>query len=132
MTLRERMKRMRQEVPLQAMTLYLACRDRDTPWYAKAIAAATAAYAFSPIDLIPDFIPFLGQLDDLVLVPLGIALAWRMIPKHVLTRCREEAARRLAEGTPRSRLAAAGIVVLWVAVLGLVAWRIVSSIRGKG
>ena len=132
MTLRERMRQVRQEVPLQAMTLYLACRDRDTPWYAKAIAAATAAYAFSPIDLIPDFIPFLGQLDDLVLVPLGIALAWRMIPKQVLARCREEAARRLAEGTPRSRLAAAGIVVLWVVVLGLVAWRIVSSIRGKG
>jgi uncharacterized membrane protein YkvA (DUF1232 family) len=75
MKLRERLRRLKEEIPLLAMTLYLACRDKRTPWYAKAIAAAVAAYAFSPIDLIPDFIPVLGYLDDLLLIPLGIALA---------------------------------------------------------
>ncbi len=128
MKLREWMRQVRREIPLQAMTLYLACRDRATPWYAKAIAAATAAYAFSPIDLIPDFIPFLGQLDDLVLVPLGIALAWKLIPKDVLARCRAEAARRLAAGTPRSKLAAVAVVLLWAVVLGVVAWRVVAAV----
>jgi uncharacterized membrane protein YkvA (DUF1232 family) len=131
MKLRERMRRMRNEIPLQAMTLYLACRDKGTPWYAKAIAAATAAYAFSPIDLIPDLIPFLGQLDDLVIVPLGIALAWKLIPKDVLARCREEAGRRLATGTPKSRLAAVAVVLLWAVVLGLVAWRVVVGLHGR-
>lgn len=131
MTLRERMRQVRREIPLQAMTLYLACRDRATPWYAKAIAAATAAYAFSPIDLIPDFIPFLGQLDDLVLVPLGIALAWKLIPKDVLARCRVEAARRLAAGTPRSRLAAVAVVLLWAVVLGAVAWRVAAAVARR-
>jgi len=114
------------------MTLYLACRDRQTPWYAKALAAVVAAYAFSPIDLIPDFIPFLGQLDDLVIVPLGIALAYGMVPKDVLARCRKEASRRLAAGTPESRLAAAAVVLLWAAVLGLVTWRVIAALARRG
>jgi uncharacterized membrane protein YkvA (DUF1232 family) len=132
MTMRERIRQVRREIPLQAMTLYLACRDEGTPWYAKVIAAATAAYAFSPIDLIPDFIPILGQLDDLVLVPLGIALAWKLVPKDVLARCREEAERRLARGTPKSRLAAAGVMLLWAVVLGAVTWGVIASVRRKG
>ena len=132
MTLRERMRKVREEIPLKAMTLYLACGDRETPWYAKLIAGLTAAYAFSPIDLIPDFIPFLGQLDDLVLVPLGIALAWRLVPKHVLARCREEAARRLARGMPKSRLAAVAVVLLWAGLLGLVLWKILSGVFRGG
>jgi len=71
--------------------LYLASRHPRTPWYAKAFIAAVVAYAVSPIDLIPDFIPVLGYLDDLVLVPLGIAVALRMIPPPVMAECRVRA-----------------------------------------
>ena len=102
--------------------LYLACRDPRVPWYAKAIAAITVAYALSPIDLIPDFIPVLGYLDDLVLVPLGLALAIRLIPPPVLAEHRTEAARRVAEGGPRSRLGAALVVSLWLIAAFWLAW----------
>ena len=91
--------------------LYLAARDPRVPWHAKAIAAFVAAYAFSPIDLIPDFVPVLGYLDDLIIVPLGILLAVRLIPPHILAEHRvaaESAAQR-----PVSRAAAAAIMSIW-------------------
>ena len=84
---RERARRLTTEV----RALNFASRDPRTPWYAKAFVACVVAYALSPIDLIPDFVPVLGQLDDLVLVPLGILAARRMIPAHVLAECRERA-----------------------------------------
>ena len=77
--------------------LYLAARDPRVPWYAKAVAVAVAAYAISPIDLIPDFIPVLGQLDDLVLLPIGIALAIRLVPREVLEEKRAQAAARFGD-----------------------------------
>ncbi|WP_309121951.1 DUF1232 domain-containing protein [Paenibacillus sp.] len=100
----------------QSLTLYFAARRSDTPWYAKAVAAAVVAYAFSPIDLIPDFIPVLGLLDDVVLVPLGVWLALRLVPDAVLRECREEAERRLAEGgrKPVSRVGALFVGVAWI------------------
>jgi len=131
MRIRERLRKLKEEIPLLAMTLYLACRDRQTPWYAKALAAVVAAYAFSPIDLIPDFIPFLGQLDDLVIVPLGIALAFRLVPSEVLVRCRDEARKKLAKGTPRSTLAATVVVLVWVAVFAAVAAAVVARLRPR-
>src|SRR5512144_3435294 len=76
---------------VEAYTLYLAYRDPRVPWYARIFAACVVGYAFSPIDLIPDFIPVLGYLDDLLLVPLGIALTIRLIPPDVLSECREQA-----------------------------------------
>jgi uncharacterized membrane protein YkvA (DUF1232 family) len=90
------------ELKAEAQTLYLACRDPRVPWYAKLLAAAVVAYALSPIDLIPDFIPVLGQLDDLIIVPLGIALAIRLMPRSVYEehrrtvdiRCHDEKDRR--------------------------------------
>ncbi len=91
--------------------LYLAARDPRVPWHAKAVAAFVAAYAFSPIDLIPDFVPVLGYLDDLIIVPLGILLAVRLIPPHILAEHRvaaESAAQR-----PVSRAAAAAIMSIW-------------------
>jgi uncharacterized membrane protein YkvA (DUF1232 family) len=100
----------------EVYALYFACRDPRVPWYAKALAAAIVGYAFSPIDLIPDFIPVLGYLDDLVLIPLGVMAVRAMIPGVVLAECRERA-RRL-EGTPQSWIAAAIIVMIW---LGLAA-----------
>src|SRR5215510_13084224 len=77
---RERARLLKREV----YALYFACRDPRTPWYAKAIAACVVAYALSPIDLIPDFIPVIGYLDDLVIVPLGIALVLKLIPAEIM------------------------------------------------
>lgn len=99
--------------------LYLAARDPRVPWYAKAVALAVAAYALSPIDLIPDFIPVIGYLDDLIIVPLGILLAVRLIPADILAEHRfaaSEAAER-----PTSRTAALVIVAIWIglALVGL-------------
>lgn len=96
----------------ETYALYLAYRHPDTPWYAKLFAACIVAYAFSPIDLIPDFIPILGYLDDLLLVPLGITLALKMIPPPVMAACRDQA--RAAEGRPVNWIAAVIIVALWV------------------
>ncbi len=87
----ERWKRRAGQLRVEAYALYLACKDPRVPWYAKALAAAVVGQALSPIDLIPDFIPILGYLDDLLLVPLGIALALKMIPQAVLDECRGKA-----------------------------------------
>jgi uncharacterized membrane protein YkvA (DUF1232 family) len=98
--------------------LALAARDPRVPWYAKAVALAVAAYALSPIDLIPDFIPVLGHLDDVIIVPLGIVLAVRLIPAEILAEHR--AAASAAGSQPTSRAAAAVIVAIWIG-LALVA-----------
>ena len=103
-----------------AHALYRAGRDPRTPWYAKALALCVAAYALSPIDLIPDFVPVLGYLDDLILVPLGIAAAVRMIPADVMAEHR--AAATLAAERPVSRTAAALIACIWAASIGLTGW----------
>ena len=105
------------------LVVYLAARDPRTPWALRLLALAVAAYALSPIDLVPDFIPVLGYLDDLLIVPLGLALVLRLLPPPVLLAARERAARMLAR--PRSWLAAALIIMLWVllAVLLFAWWR---------
>ena len=110
--------------------LYLAARHPQTPWYAKLAVAAIVAYALSPIDLIPDFVPILGYVDDLVLIPLGIALAVKLIPSGVLRECRARAREQFADGAPASRRAAAVILAIWLlmAVIGAFwAYKAVSS-----
>jgi uncharacterized membrane protein YkvA (DUF1232 family) len=97
-----------------ARALWLAGRDPRTPWYAKALAFAVAGYALSPIDLIPDFIPVLGYLDDLILVPVGLWLVLRMIPREVLAAHRATA--EAAADRPVSRAAALAVVGVWIAV----------------
>jgi len=92
--------------------LYLAARDPRVPWYAKATAACVAAYALSPIDLIPDFVPVLGYLDDVIIVPLGIALAARLVPSDLMAELRSTAA--LAQTRPASFVRATAIVSIWV------------------
>lgn len=99
------------------IALWIAARERRTPWLAKATAAVVAAYALSPIDLIPDFIPILGLLDDLILVPLGIAMALRLIPPPLMAEFRAAAARRA--GRPTSMAGAAVVAVVWLAALAL-------------
>ena len=102
------------------VAVWIAARDPRVPWYAKLLAGAVAAYALSPIDLIPDFIPVLGYLDDVIIVPAGILLTVRLIPGELMEEFRAEAARR--EGRPTSRAGAAGIVGVWIAALALTAW----------
>lgn len=110
----------------ETYALYLACRDTRTPWYAKLLAGAIVAYALSPIDLIPDFIPVLGYLDDLVIVPLGIALALKVIPAAVLVDCRARAY-TLAD-RPTSRRAAAVIVSIWLAAAAMAFWVVLNAV----
>jgi uncharacterized membrane protein YkvA (DUF1232 family) len=93
------------------VALWLAARDRRVPWYAKAMAGAVAAYALSPVDLIPDFIPVLGYLDDLIIVPLGILLAVKLIPPEIMAELRTEAALRASR--PRSRAGLVFILAVW-------------------
>ena len=106
-----------------ALPLYYAVRHPGTPWPAKAVAAAVVAYAFSPLDLIPDCIPVLGLLDDLILVPLGVGLALRLVPPPVLAECRQRAQATLDRARPRIWAAAAVIISLWV-LLALLAARL--------
>lgn len=94
------------------VALWLAARDRRVPWYAKAVAGGIAAYALSPIDLIPDFIPVLGYLDDLVIVPLGILLAVRLVPPNVMAELRMDAAARLERPSGRAGLVV--ILAIWL------------------
>ena len=100
--------------------LYLASRDPRVPWYAKVLAVAVAGYALSPIDLIPDFIPVLGYLDDLIIVPLGVLLVIRLIPPAVMADHRAAAA--AAQQLPVSRNAAAAIVCVWIACIAMAGW----------
>jgi uncharacterized membrane protein YkvA (DUF1232 family) len=103
-----------------ALALYFAARDPRVPWVAKILALAVTAYAFSPIDLIPDFVPILGYLDDLLIVPVGIALVVWLIPPPVMAEHRQSAA--TAQGRPVSKVAAAMIIAVWVAALALTGW----------
>ena len=99
---------------IKVYALYLAYRDPRVPWHARIFVACVVGYAFSPIDLIPDFIPVLGYLDDLILVPLGIALAIRMMPAAVMVECREKAQEVIRQGKPINRSAAFVIVAIWL------------------
>jgi uncharacterized membrane protein YkvA (DUF1232 family) len=98
----------------EVVALHFALRDPRVPWHAKALAACVVGYAFSPIDLIPDFIPVLGYLDDLILVPLGVRAVRALIPPEVLAECRERASR--PSSTPRNWVAAAMIILIWLAI----------------
>lgn len=120
-------KKRAEQLKTEVYALYLAYKDPRTPLLARVFAAVVVAYAFSPIDLIPDFIPVIGYLDDLVLVPLGIFLALKMIPPEVMRECRLQSAEVIAQGKPVSRVAAVVIVLVWVtlaALAALMVWRL--------
>jgi uncharacterized membrane protein YkvA (DUF1232 family) len=123
-----RLRQWARRVKRDVIALYLAARDPRVPWYAKAVAAGVAAYALSPIDLIPDFVPVLGYLDDVVIVPLGILLAVRLVPRELMAELRTEAERSQGE-RPVSRTAAAVIIGLWVVVVAAVAYWLVDFVR---
>ena len=112
-------KKKASELKIEVYALYLAYRDPRVPWPARIFAGLVVAYAFSPIDLIPDPIPIIGYLDDLVLVPLGAALARRMIPPPVLAECRVKAKEVMAAGKPVNWIAAGVVVAIWLVVAAL-------------
>ncbi|TPL77950.1 DUF1232 domain-containing protein [Mesorhizobium sp. B2-3-13] len=119
MTVLDKAKRWARAVKRDVVALWLAARDPRVPWYAKVAAGAVAAYALSPIDLIPDFIPVLGYLDDLIIVPLGILLAVKLIPADLMAEFRAEAIRR---SKPTSRGGLAFIVGIWILMAAALIW----------
>lgn len=115
-----RLKDWARAVRRDVLALFIASRDSRTAWLAKVVAGLVAAYALSPIDLIPDFIPVIGYLDDLIIVPLGIWIAVRLVPDGLMREFRAEAAR--LEAKPASRTGALFIAALWIAAAGLLLW----------
>jgi len=126
----ERWKQRARELKRETYALYLAYRDPRVPWYAKAFAACVVAYALSPLDLIPDFVPVLGYLDDLILIPAGIALALKMIPPQVMAECRARAQDLLAEKRPQNWVVGGLIIALWLSLLALSIWLVLRLARG--
>ena len=108
------------QLKTEVYAIYVAYRDPRVPWYARVFAACVVAYAFSPIDLIPDPIPILGYLDDLILIPLGIKLALSMIPAEVMAESREKAREIIRQGKPVKRAAAVVIVAIWLLLAALI------------
>jgi uncharacterized membrane protein YkvA (DUF1232 family) len=123
-------KRRAAQLKVETYAIWLAYKDPRVPWYARVFAGCVVAYAFSPIDLIPDPIPVLGYLDDLVLIPLGIALALRMIPPEVMADCREKAGDAMREGKPTNWKAAGAIIAVWVLLALVVIVVMVRTLRG--
>src|SRR5215207_2552412 len=115
----ESWKQRARQLSAQTYALYLAYRHPRTPWYAKVFAALIVGYVFSPIDPIPDFIPVIGLLDEMVVVPIGVLIAAKMIPRQVMEECQEKARQRAEGEKPVSRVAAVVIVAVWVLCVAL-------------
>lgn len=122
----QRLKAWAKRLKANLILLWLCCREPDMPWLPKAVALVTVAYAISPIDLIPDFIPVLGYLDDVILLPLGIALAMRLIPDTLLLRCRPQAEAMAGQRVSlKGRWIMAGVFVM---IWGLLMWGVIRAI----
>ena len=126
----QRWKNRARTIKREVYTLYLAYRDPRTPWYGKVFAALVVAYAFSPIDLIPDPIPILGYLDDLILVPLGVMIAVRLIPPVVMSESRAKAEEMMRSGKPVSWVGALIIGLIWI-VLAILGIKLVLDVIGR-
>lgn len=119
-TIISRLKQWARSIKRDVIALWIAARDPRVPWYAKAVAGLVAAYALSPIDLIPDFIPIIGYLDDLLIVPAGIILAVKLTPADLMDEFRRLAT--LREGRPISKAGAGAVILIWIATAALFAW----------
>ena len=117
-----RLKTWARRMKRDTLALYLARRDPRVPWHAKAMAMVTAAYALSPIDLIPDFIPVLGYLDELIILPLFIYVTIRLIPPDIMVELRAQADQHLSENRPRSMTGAVVIILIWLSIVALVVY----------
>ena len=116
MDLKARARQLKRDVP----AVFLALRDKRTPIIARVIAAITMGYALSPVDLIPDFVPVLGYLDDVILLPALIALTIRLIPAEVFEQCRRDSENLWADGKPKRWYYAIPIVLIWLLIIGLI------------
>ena len=125
----DKLKKRARDLKEETYALYLAYRHPQTPWYAKILTGIIVAYAFSPIDLIPDFIPVLGYLDDLILVPLGITLVLKMIPDNVMTECRKQAQIDMKGEKPVNWLVTVIIVLIWVGLATLAIGWVINLFR---
>ena len=124
-SLLEKLKERANTLQREIFALYLVYKDPRTPMHVKIFTGLVVAYAFSPIDLIPDFIPILGYLDDLILVPLGISLALKIIPREVMAECRQRAQEEMSAGKPANWAAAIVIILVWVGLAYLcIRWAI--------
>ena len=126
----EKLRSRAQNLQTDIQALLIAFRDPRTPWFARGLIALVAAYALSPIDLIPDFVPILGYLDDLILVPARIALALRMIPPQVWAESREKAQRATSSGKGLRIIGAGIIVLIWILaiiVFSIIIYRLVKE-----
>ena len=113
----EKIKAWAKNLKRQLFILYFAYRDERIPWYVKLFTACIVAYAFSPIDLIPDFIPILGYLDDVIILPLGIMFALKMIPKDVISDCEVKANEMMKNGKPKNWIVGSLIIFIWSAII---------------
>lgn len=125
----ERWRKRARQLELEAYRLCLVYRNPRVPWYARLFALGIAAYVLSPIDLIPDFVPIVGHLDDFVLVPLLVLLAIRMIPPGVLAECQAAAEARLAQGRGIGLVGTGLVIASWLALAALVVLLTVPAIR---
>ena len=116
MKLKERAQRLKSDIP----AIFIALKDKETPWYAKILAAITVGYALSPIDLIPDFVPVLGYLDDIILLPLFVAVTVRLIPQNVWERSLRQTEDMWANGKPKRWYYAIPIVIVWLLIIWLI------------
>ena len=116
MNLKERARRLKADIP----AVFIALKDRETPWYAKFLAAITVGYALSPIDFIPDFIPVLGYLDDVLILPALVALTVRAIPEHIWERSRRQSENMWVSGKPKRWYYAIPIVAIWLIIIWLI------------
>lgn len=116
----ENWKQRAKQLRVEIYALYLAYRDPRVPWAARVFTACVVGYAFSPIDLIPDFIPVIGYLDDLILIPLGIKIALSMIPAGVMRESRERAQEIIKQGKPVNQVAAVIIILIWLLLAALI------------
>ena len=123
-------KQQARQLRRETYALYRACRDPRVPWYAKLLAGGVVAYLFSPIDLIPDFIPVIGFLDDLIIIPFGIVLVLKLIPPQVMVECRAQAA--LEHARPTNWAAAIVIVLVWLLLAGLGIALVVRAFQSEG
>jgi uncharacterized membrane protein YkvA (DUF1232 family) len=124
MDLKSRAKKLKTDIP----AVYLAMKKKETPWIAKVIAALTVAYALSPIDLIPDFIPIIGYWDDIILLPALVALTIKLIPTEVFSSCRAESATIWQDRKPQSWFYALPIIIFWVLLIFLIVKKFVYHI----
>ena len=123
----ENWKRRARQLKIEVYAIYLAYRDPRVPLFARIFAACVVAYAFSPIDLIPDFIPIVGHLDDLVLIPIGVWLSIKMIPHEVMIEYRAKAQAIIQQGKPINRIAALVIIGIWLVLAALAIGLIIRS-----